>query len=177
MGRPRSLVSVANEQVSFTRAASWAGLSSGGERDRGLKVTCPSCGGQGALRVYPGHGYCFGERRRWTAVSLLAEKWELDEEHAAVRALDMIGYVPPDFEHMWDIAQRQPEVARENLARALRIWCEVYCADWVVRQYAPAVADRLSRCLGLLPGVLTEDQCNRWLVVCKEAMRRVLSLP
>jgi hypothetical protein len=172
-----SVVAVANEQVSFTRAASWAGLSSGGERDRGLKVTCPSCGGAGALRVYPGHGYCFGERLRYTAVSLLAEVWELDDEHAAKKALDKIGYIPPDYEHARDIAMRQPEPSRENLAAALRIWCEANYPDWPARQYAPAVAARFSRCLGALPSVRTEEHCDRWLVVCKEAMRRALAQP
>lgn len=170
----RSLASIANERVPFLKAAEWAGLG-GHERERGLKVTCPSCGGQGALRVYPGHAYCFSERRGYTTVTLLAEVWEMDRESAAIRALNMIGYVPPGYAMLFEQAAREPEPAREHLATALRTWCEASVPDWRTRQYDPEVAAVLARCLSLLPLVRTEDQCARWLAGCKRAMARVLN--
>lgn len=172
--RPESVVSIANRKVSFEKALRWADIRTG-VRDRGMKTVCPLCRESGALRVYPDHGYCFSERKYLSTVGLLAELWKLDYTHAAVKALDLIGYVPADYAHLWEDAQRDPEPAREELAAALRIWCEARCTDWGTRQYEPAVAGKLARCLGLLPKVHTEDQCLRWLEVCKVAMSRVLT--
>lgn len=174
--RRKSLVTIANERVPFLTAAAWAGLGSGG-RDRGMKVSCPSCGEQSAMRVYPGHGWCFSERRYFTPVSLLAEVWDMDREDAAVRALDKIGYVPASYAHLWEDAARPPEPAREELARALQTWCAANCPDWTARQFEPAVSRLLSRCLGLLPAVHTAEDCTLWLDGCKAAMRRVLPQP
>jgi len=173
--RRKTAVQVANEKVPFTTAAQWAGLGSD-TRERGMKVTCLSCGGQGALRVYPDHGYCFGERKWYTPVSLLAEYWQMDREHAAEKALEEIGYRLPDYTDLWALASREPEPAREALATALRTWCEANCPDWRTRQYDPAAARRLSQCLGLLTLVRTEDDCRLWLDKCKAAMGKVLLL-
>lgn len=170
----RSLVSIANERVPFLTAAQWAGLG-GHERERGLKVTCPCCGGRGSLRVYPGHAYCFGERKFFTVVTLLAEVWEMDRESAAIKALKMIGYAPPGYAELFEYADRDREPAREHLATALRTWCEANCPGWRDRQYAPETAAALARCLTLLPLVRTEDQCSRWLAGCKQVMARVLN--
>jgi hypothetical protein len=173
--RRKTVIQVANEKVPFTTAAKWAGLGSD-TRERGMKSgsPCLSCGGQGALRVYPDHGYCFSERKWYTTVSLLAEFWQTDREHAAIRALAEIGYRLPDYTDLWALASRDPEPAREALATALRTWCEANCPDWRVRQYDPAVARRLSQCLGLLPLVRTEGDCRLWLDRCKAAMGKVL---
>jgi hypothetical protein len=172
--RLKSVIAVANEKVPFTTAAGWAGLGSD-SRDRGMKVTCLSCGGQGALRVFPDHAYCFGERKYYTPVSLLAEFWEMDFEHAAVKALEKIGYRLPDYTDQWALAARDPEPARAELAAALQLWCEANCPDWAARQYGDAEARKLAQCLGLLPRVRTEEDCRKWLAKCKEAMGRVLA--
>lgn len=174
--RRKSVIQVANENVPFTTAAEWAGLGPD-SRDRGMKVTCLSCGGQGALRVYPDHGYCFGERKGFSPVSLLAEFWQTDREHAAVRALELSGYKLPDYTDRWDLAQRPPEPARESLAVALATWCEARCPDWAARQYEPFVALRRSQWLGLLPLVQTEEDCVLWLETGKAAMEKVLPRP
>jgi hypothetical protein len=177
MPRKKSLYAIANERVSFDLAMSWAGAGSPGTRDRGMKATCPSCGEGEALRVYPDHGWCFSEQRYFTPVSLLAGYWRLDNDHAAVKALDKIGYVPPGYARLWDDAERAPEPALDDLAGALRIYCARICPDWVTRQYDEAVARALSRCLGVLPAVRTEEHCRKWLTVSKTVMRRVLSQP
>jgi hypothetical protein len=174
MGRGKSLAAIANERVPFAAACAWAGIGAG-ERDRGMKVTCPACGESGALRVYPGHAWCFSERRYFTPVALLAEVWEMDREEAAVKALDKIGYVPAGYAAAFENARRPPEPEREHLATALRIFCERSCPDWKTRQYDAAVAGLLARCLGLLPQVRTAEDSDRWLAACKTVMGRVLN--
>lgn len=172
MARKRSLAALAAEQVPFTTAARWAGLD-GGDREHGVKVTCPSCGGKGDARLYPSGLWCFGESKRFGTVALLAKVWDMDRETAAGQALARIGYVPADYAGLWREARREPEPAREDLADALRIWCAANCPDWVAAQYDPAVSRRLSDCLARLPLVTTEEHCLLWLERCKVAMRRV----
>jgi hypothetical protein len=169
---PRSAIALANTHVPFEKAAAWAGVDTG-TRSRGMKAGCPMCGADGAFRVYPDHGYCFGERAYVTVVTLLSFIWEMEREDAALKALDKIGYVPVSYAHLWEHAQRQPEVARDMLAEALRTWCSASFPDWQARQFDPAVAGQLSRCLGLLPRVASEQDCDMWLDGCKQAMRLV----
>lgn len=174
--REESLAAIANRKVAFIKAVGWVGTLTG-ERDRGMKVTCPVCGASGAMRVYADHGYCFAEHTKFSVVSLLAEVWDLEREDAAQKALDMIGYVPVTYAQLWEDSQREPEPAREDLATALRTWCEANCTDWKRRQYERVVSDKLSRCLGVLPRMRTPEQCERWLAVSKQVMGRALSLP
>jgi len=171
---PPSVIAQANLRVPFDTAMGWAAAAVG-ERVRGVKAGCPLCGSQGGLRVYPDHGYCFSENRRISVVTLLSEVWEMEREDAARRALDKIGYVPVSLAHQWEHAQRDPEVARNDLAQALAIWCESAIPDWKTRQYQPAVSQLLARCLGLLPRVQTAADCEQWLSRCKAAMLRVCS--
>jgi hypothetical protein len=175
--RQRSLYAIANERVPFDTAMLWAGVGGAGTRERGIKVTCPSCDEAGAMRVYPGHGWCFPERLWLTPVGLLAAKWDMDREEAAIRALKRIGYVPPGYAELFDQVQEPPPPARDDLATALRIWCGRVCPDWQVRQYDPDVAALLARCLGLLPKVQTAEDCRKWLEVSKTVMGRLLTRP
>jgi hypothetical protein len=171
----KTLYAIANERITFDQAMGWAGHPAVA-RDRGVKVTCPSCDEAGALRVYPDHGWCFAEQRRFSPVSLLAEVWEMDNETAAKAALDRIGYAPPEYPELWEAAQRPPEPALDDLATALRLYCARVCPDWGTRQYEDAVSKRLARCLGALRAVRTEEDCRKWLGVSKTVMGRVLSL-
>lgn len=171
MGGPRPLAAIANERVPFSRAAQWAGLGAD-SRDRGLRARCPACGEGGAMRVYDGHAYCYAERRRFSAVTLLAEVWDMDRESAAIRALKKVGYAPPGYAHLWDQAAREPEPALDDLAAALRTWCAANCPDWATRQYDDQVSRRLAFLLGLLRLVRTEEQCTLWLEKCKKIMSR-----
>lgn len=170
----RTLAAIANERVSFDRAMQLAGQAGAVTRERGVKVTCPSCDEAGAMRVYPGHGYCFAEQRRFSPVALLAEVWDMDPESAAKRVLDQIGYAPPEYPEMWEAAQRPPEPALDDLATALRLYCARVCPDWAARQYEDAVSGLMARCLGALGAVRTEEDCERWLAVAKKVMGRVL---
>lgn len=175
MARQKSLYAIANERISFDKAMAWTGAGTVGTRERGIKATCPLCGERDGMRVYPNHGWCFSERKYFTPVSLLADHWNMDNESAAIKALDLIGYVPPGYAHLWENAVREPEPARDLLAEALRTYCRRISPDWGVRQYDNAVAGMLSRCLGLLPAVRTEEDCRKWLTTCKTVMGRVLS--
>jgi hypothetical protein len=174
VARGRTLYAIANERVSFDKAMQWAGQDGAVTRERGVKVTCPSCDEAGALRVYPNHGWCFAEQRYFSPVGLLAEVWEMDNETAAKAALDKIGYAPPGYPELWEAAQRPPEPALDDLATALRLYCARVCPDWATQQYDDAVADLMARCLGALRVVRTEEDCRKWLAVTKTAMGRVL---
>jgi hypothetical protein len=173
MLRKKPVTVIANEQVSFLTAVRWLGAGDTA-RDRGIKVTCPLCGERDAMRVYPDHGYCFGEQQFFSTVSLLASKWEMDREDAALEALKRIGYVPASYAHLWDEALRDPDPARDDLSAALRTWCEAHCENWRTRQYDETVAGKLARCNGLLVKVQTEEECAKWLATCKVVMGRVL---
>lgn len=170
--RPLSPVAEANRRIPFDTALGWAARAVG-TRTRGVKGTCPLCGSDGGIRVFPDHGYCFSERRYISVVTLLAEVWEMEREDAALKALDMHGIKPVTLAHLWEHAQRTPEVARAELAEALAIWCGANIPGWPERQYEPAVSAKRAACLALLPRVQTEAECERWLAVCKEVMRRV----
>jgi len=166
-------VAEARRRISFLQALSLIDIGTG-ERQRGMKVQCPVCGSGGALRVWSDHGWCFSEQRQYNAVSILAEKWDLDEESAAIKAMKDLGLSMPRFEEAWEAALAPPPPARESLAEALRIWCGAHSANWRTRQYDDEVAEMLARCLGLLPKVTTPAECDMWLTKCKAAMERVL---
>ena len=170
--RPLSPVAEANRRIPFDTAMSWAAKAVG-TRSRGVKGTCPLCGSDGGLRVYPDHGYCFSERRPISVVTLLAEVWDMEREDAARKALADYGYAPVTLAHLWEHAQREPAVARAELAEALAIWCEANIADWKTRQYDPVISRKRAACLALLPRVQTAQDCETWLARCKEAMARV----
>jgi hypothetical protein len=169
--RRRSLAALAAEQVPFPVAARWAGLD-GGDRDRGVKVSCPSCGGRSDARLYPTGLWCFSEAKRFGTVSLLALVWKMDRETAAAAALERYGYAPPDAAALLREARRDPGPAREDLADALRIWCAASCPDWTAAQYDHAVSRKLAECNAALPLVTTAEECGEWLERCKVVMSR-----
>lgn len=182
MSRKESLAQVANRHVSFPHAVRLAGIGFYGEaRERGSVIYCPfgfrhlDGGVDKAFRVYPDHGYCFAEKRWFSPVGLLAEVWDVSREDAAARVLDMVGYVPADYAHLWKEAVSDPEPDREALSVALTEWCRSQSSDWQTAQYDSRVTDLLSRCIGLLPLVKTESDCRRWLERCKAAMTVVLT--
>lgn len=180
--RRQSLASLANGTVPFPAAARWAGITvHEGSAERGIRAYCPfgevghpDGGRDPALRVYPDHGWCFACGKYFTPVSLLAEVWQLGREDAAAEALRRAGHVPVTYAHLFERAARPPEPDAGALAAALVTWCRARCPQWADAQYRPGVALALSRCLGLLPLVASEDDCATWLAACKQAMQRAL---
>lgn len=175
---PRSLIAVANEVIPFPVAARWAGISAGGR----AKTYCPfgavehiDGGVEQALRVYKDHGWCFAEQRYFSVVTLLAAVWEADREDAAAEALRRYGWKPVDFAHLWEQVSQEPAPDRDALAQALTTWCSAQCPSWRQRQREDRTADKLARCLGLLPLVHTREDCGKWLSACKQAMAPYLS--
>jgi hypothetical protein len=178
----KGLVRLADVKVPFPLAAQWAGVevwSDPGER--GVKTWCPfgaaehpDGGTEQAMRVYSDHAWCFAESRYFSVTGLLAEVWQLDREDAAAEALRKVGHVPADYAHLFTEASRGLPPDREELAAALVTWCEAQCGTWREAQYQLGVSSQLSRCLGLLPLVCSEEDCGTWLGAAKEAMRRVL---
>lgn len=171
-------MSLANRHVPFPLAASWAGIASDGADRGSTKTWCPfgfqhpDSGAEKSFRVYNDHGYCFAERRYFTAVSLLAACWGMPRDDAAQEALARVGYVPASYAQLWEEAAERPQdPGREFLALALSEWCRSSFPRWDALQYDRAVAARLARCLELLPLVNTADDCERWLEGCKRAMR------
>jgi hypothetical protein len=175
--RRESLASAADRLVPFPTAARLAGVDVGGR----AKVHClfwaehDDGGREPALRVYDDHGYCFAEQKYFSVTGLLSLAWEVSREDAGARALREIGWRPVSYSHLWDTADRPPEPDRDALRAALHVWCAGRCPDWEQRQFDPAAADRLARCLGLLRLVSTAEDCTKWLAACKQAMAPYLS--
>jgi len=167
--RRKSLARIANEQVRFGLAASWAGLH---VSERGSRADCPECGSEQAFRGYTDHGFCHSCRTRFSAVRLLSVVWQMEPEDAARRALDEIGFVPVDWAGAWQHAQRDPDPDRPALARALRTWCAANIPGWEDLQYERRPAGVLAACLGKLPYVRTEADCAEWLDRCEQVMLR-----
>jgi hypothetical protein len=175
-------IAIATEHVSFPVALELAGVRFDREAAAwGKKVRCPfgdtdheDGGKDPSLRVYARRGWCFACGRSWTAVSLMAAVWGLPRELAAARLLRETGYIPPDYDQLWQQSQRPPEPDRDALEKALKTWCAAQDPAWTARQLDPAVANRLSQCLGLLYLVHTQEECGVWLRACKQAMQPYL---
>lgn len=186
MVRSPSVVTVANEQVPIVTVCQMLGVDLPDDvgSGRSRKVSCPfgemyhSDGGIAAtMRVYPdsNSAYCFSCSTYYTPVSLAARAMGCPVSVAASRLLDRIGYRPPDGSAAWQRVQRfEPEPDKALLADALKTFCRRIDAHWSSRQFDPAVASVLTRCLGLLDLVKSADEVHVWLEGCKEAMRRAL---
>lgn len=167
----KPLTQIAEEQVSFALAASWVSIT---VAERGYRYDCFACGSGGAFKAYADHAWCHSCRTYFSAVSLLARKWDLEPEDAARAALERIGYVPLDYAGEWKHAQRSPDLDLPALGDALRTWCAASIPGWAARSTEPRPARALALCLGLLPEVRTEEDCATWLARCKQVMGRAL---
>jgi hypothetical protein len=167
----RSLVLVADEEIPFPAAAGWAGLTTA---ERGWRHDCPRCGSSGAFRAYRDHAWCHSCRTYFTVTRLLAAAWppaaDMEPEDVARLALEKHGYVPLDYAHLWEHAQREPGLALDQLGEALRTWCAASIPDWGNRALDAEAAHLLARCLGLLPRCRTSADCEQWLARCKQVM-------
>lgn len=178
----RNVVALADEQVPIATACRMLGVEVPDEGHR--KVHCPfgatdhSDGGLSpALRVYPetNSAYCFNCSHYYTPVTLTSRALDVPNRAAALHLLDHIGYKPLDFATAWNSArQYEPELDKALLADALKTYCRRIDPAWPARQFDPAVAGVLTRCLSLLDLVTKADEVPLWLAGCKEAMRREL---
>lgn len=181
-----NVVAVANEKVPIATVCRLLGvdLSDDIAVGRSRKAQCPfgpiyhSDGGiSPAMRVYPesNSAYCFSCAAYYTPVSLAAKAMDLTWHTAALRLLDHIGHRPLDLAQQWQqVTQYEPEPDKVLLADALKTYCRRVAPNWVSRQFEPAVAKVLTRCLALLDLVKSEEDVSLWLERCKEVMRRAL---
>lgn len=181
-------MAVANEKVPIVTVCRLFGVDTPDEvaLSRSRKVRCPfgeiyhSDGGVSpAMRIYQetNSAYCFSCAVYYTPVSLAARAMDTDRLSAALRLLDHVGYRPMDLAQKWQqVQQYQPEPDKVLLADALKTYCRRVDPQWAGRQFEPAVAGVLTRCLGLLDLVKSDDEVILWLERCKEAMRRVLQV-
>lgn len=180
------MVAVANEQVSIVTVCQMLGVDLPDDvgLGRSRKVQCPfgdvyhSDGGiSPAMRIYPetNSAYCFSCSYYFTPVALAAKAMGVDAATAAGRLLDRIGFRPLDLAATWkNVSQYEPAPDKALLADALKTYCRRIDPQWSQRQFEPAVARGLTRCLSLLDLVVSADDVTLWLCRCKEVMRRIL---
>lgn len=132
-----------------------------------------------ALRVYPetNSAYCFACGEAYRPVQLLAKARDLTRDEAAQWILEKVGYIEPDVDEQLDalLAEEEPEVSREELARALDTYCQRICPTWHVTQLRDVPATKFAQCLSILDSVQSPADAARWLDVTKALMRRVLT--
>lgn len=134
----------------------------------------PDGGDEAAFRVYPEHGFCFACWQYYTPVSLCVAAWEVTEETAAGRLLQLARISPETFEERWEKLQDVPQVDTSAVATALKTRLLREFPRWESVQYNDEVAQYLARCLGLLPAVQTQDDARTWLETCSQVMSLVV---
>lgn len=179
-----AVIDLANEQVSIVTVCQLLGVPLTGDEVR-RKVHCPfgqiyhSDGGTSPtmrINAEANTARCFNCEQTFTPVRLYGQAMELSLRVAALRLLDHVGYRPLDAATVWRQAQQfRPEVDKALLADALKTYCRRVCRGWSERQFDPAVAATLTRCLAVLDLVLTPDDVASWLGTCKAAMSNVLN--
>lgn len=182
--RNAGLVRTACEQVSITFACRLVGVDVPDDQEaERLKLHCPfgelyhlDGGMDRAFRVYPQQqrAHCFAGCGSFTPVSLLAHAWGIGRGQAARLLLERVGYRPATAATLWAQAHQPPPVDVGALAEALKTFCARLDPHWAVRQFQPANAAALVRCLRLLERVDTEEQAQRWLAASKRHMRETI---
>lgn len=183
----RSLIAVANEQVSILAVCRMVGvdLPEDAGMARSRKTFCPfgevyhsDAGLEPAMRVYPdsNSAWCFRCATYFTPVKMAAQAWDQDWRTAAVVLLDRIGYRPASLAEQWS-AVCVPVVAPDTtlLGEALKVFCARHDPQWSVHQFEPEIAGHLSRCLALLDRVGDDEAAQAWLRGTKQAMARLLA--
>jgi hypothetical protein len=184
----RSLVAVADDQVSILAACKLVGMQVSGLEDygRSVKVRCPfgdvwhsDGGSEASMRIYTesNHAFCFSRCGYFTPVTLVAAAFDISRRAAAVELLQRAGIAAPTRAQAWARAvDCTPAPDTTALAEALKVFCSRQCTDWFTAQLDPAVADTLTRCLALLDLVGDDDGARRWLAGCKRAMQHRINL-
>lgn len=183
----KSWIDKANDYVSIVDLLISFGIYVPGDTQSGgsKKVYCPfgfyhSDGGiTKAMRIYYQSNtvYCFSCSKRYDPVRLAAAKWDCPWSTAAMRLLEDAGFKPKTLKERWVEAttpvENKPDLIA--LADALKMFCSAASQDWGVDQYSEEISRKLDRCLALLGVVKTESDAQKWLEVCKIAMRQSLT--
>lgn len=180
----RSLVSLANERVSIYKACQMVGVDANEYAGGSQKLYCPfgdlyhADGGMGrAFRIYPdtNSAYCFACTKYFSPVSIVALDRDMSLEAAADYLLEESGWTPPDIDSRWQAAIATIEkVDTDYLAEALKVSCERVDPLWEIHEFEPEVSALLTKCLGLLSKVQTQEDGAKWLATAKTAMHRKL---
>lgn len=173
-----NLVTMANSKVPMPVTCRELGISV--PPGTAPKVYCPfgafyhpDHGHEAAMRVYRDHSWCFAEQEYFSPVKLASRVWGSEQEDAAVRLLDVIGYKPASYAQLWQAAAREPIVDTDAVSQALLNYC-ARLPGWEYLQLEPGVSEYLSRCLQFLTSVMTEDDARDWLHRSKLVMSAVV---
>jgi hypothetical protein len=183
LGESKSLVEIANEEVSIFDACRMTGMDLPDFEFGSQKLYCPfghlyhaDEGMSKAFRVYPSSNsaYCFACVKYFSPVSITALDKDLSLEDAAELLLERNGYVPPDTDSRWAASADVETVNADYLAEALKVACERMDPLWEIHQFDEPTAIKLRQCLGLLSKVQTDEQARKWLASTKTIMSRAL---
>lgn len=186
LGRRRSPVGLANEQVSIVKACQLVGMDLPDDiaYGRSIKVHCPfgdiyhaDQGHEAALRIYveSNSAFCFAGCGHFTPVWLCAQAWDIDTTTAALDLLERAGIRPVSLADQWAQATEDTVLPDTTLLNeALKTFCRRLTPAWDDLQFEPGIAASLTRCLDLLDLVRTDADTQQWLQGCKQVMHAVL---
>lgn len=141
-----------------------------------VKVVCPFDGEQ-AFRVYgsTNSAYCFACLKKYTPVTLTAEHRGVDVEEAAAILLDRANWVPPTPEARWEaLVNEEFSFDRSSEGEALRVFCQRIDPGWADRQFKPAVASVLTKCLTLLDKIASAEELALWRARARDIMKNTI---
>lgn len=176
-------VAKANEIVAIETVLTMAGVELN-EGNRG-KIHCPfgymyhSDGGlEATVRVYSetNSARCFRCNTSYSPVWLGVMMWGGTSKEVAWKLLELSGFKLPTFEELWtEYTTPKIEIPDTTmLAMALKTYCARVCPSWTIKQFDTDVSSMLSKCLSALNVVLSEEDAEKWLEICKKVMIKVL---
>lgn len=182
----RSLVDVANEQISITDVLLKMGVSlPDSSSGASWKTDCPfgnfyhlDRGGSKSLRVYyaSNSAYCFRGCGYLTPVTLYSLKTGLSKADAAVFLLDSHGIELPSLDDtLTEIIKSDNSPSHASLREALHIYCQREVGEsWESAQFDDVMISGIDNCLALLSKVDDEEKAKLWLDKSKQYMYALL---
>lgn len=183
----RSLILIANEEISIIKACQYIGMEISDDAiyGRSIKVHCPfgeihhiDSGVDPAFRIYheTNSAYCFAGCGYFTPVRLIAHARGVSQRTAAADLLERVGYHFASSAQIWaELTETAIEPDRNLLADALKIFCERVAPGWEALQFEQPISGVLCACLSLLDRVTTDSEAEQWLSGCKQIMMRALT--